>query len=125
MNELWEYKVEAVEVGRYYYDAMLELHLRPLGDQGWELVHITERKNFGSDDVHLKAYFKRRISKVGCSTSTNPADFIWQSEAPPDDDKRTQALRIIQTWAACDSESSETREEAMAAIVDKCRSALS
>ena len=59
MNELWEYKVESVDVGRYN-DAMLELHLRPLGDQGWEVVHITERKNWCRDGVHLKAYFKRR-----------------------------------------------------------------
>jgi hypothetical protein len=39
--------------------------------------------------------------------------------------KRTEALRIIQTWASCDSSSPDTREKAMADIVGKCKSALS
>jgi hypothetical protein len=39
--------------------------------------------------------------------------------------KRTEALRIIQAWASCDSSSPDTREKAMADIVGKCKSALS
>lgn len=34
-------------------------------------------------------------------------------------------LRIIQTWASCDASSSDTREKAMADIVDKSKSSLS
>jgi hypothetical protein len=39
--------------------------------------------------------------------------------------KRTEALRIIQTWASCDSSSPDTRENTMAEIAIKCQSALS
>ena len=74
MAELWEYKVESVDVGRYY-DEMLEWCLKPLGDQGWELVHITARKNEeGRDDVHLKAYFKRRKQFEAQPFEAPPAD---------------------------------------------------
>ena len=64
----WEYKVEGVEVGKYY-DSLLELYLKPLGADGWELVHITERKPpimiaGHTDEVHLKAYFKRPVFPV-------------------------------------------------------------
>jgi len=62
MSEKWEYRVEYCSVGKYY-DYMLELYLKPLGDEGWELVHITEWPINLADcasDVHLKAYFKRR-----------------------------------------------------------------
>ena len=38
--------------------------------------------------------------------------------------RRTLALKIIQTWASCDSLSPETREKAMNDIVNKCREAL-
>ena len=54
----WEYRVEGQIVGKYW-DAMLELHLKPLGEQGWELVHISERPAVSDEDRHLKAYFKR------------------------------------------------------------------
>lgn len=39
--------------------------------------------------------------------------------------KRTDALRIIQVWASCDPSSADTREKAMADIVNMCKSALS
>jgi hypothetical protein len=39
--------------------------------------------------------------------------------------KRTAALRIIQTWASCDSSSPDTREKAMADIQHQCVDALS
>lgn len=58
MTEQWEYHVAECETGRYF-DAFLEFHLIPLGADGWELVHITERRGNG-DTVSLKGYFKRR-----------------------------------------------------------------
>ena len=64
----WEYKVKGVDVDKYY-DVLLELYLKPLGSEGWELMHITERKPLAtisghSDIVHLKAYFKRQVRPI-------------------------------------------------------------
>jgi hypothetical protein len=54
-----------------YYDSLL-VRLDQLGNEGWELVHITERKADGGDwdDVHLKAYLKRRRVAAVCSTAS-------------------------------------------------------
>jgi hypothetical protein len=46
------------DVGKYY-DELFELWLKPAGDAGWELIHISERPGDTSDTLHLKAYFKR------------------------------------------------------------------
>ena len=38
--------------------------------------------------------------------------------------ERSQALRIIQTWASCDNLSGEPRWQAMSCIEEKCKEAL-
>lgn len=55
---MWEYLVAECEAGRYW-DAFYEMHLKHLGEQGWELVHVTERP-VDNEVVSLKGYFKRR-----------------------------------------------------------------
>ena len=55
----WEYKCEQCIVGPYY-DELLEVWLKPAGKDGWEVIHITERR-WPGDQVHLKAYFKRPV----------------------------------------------------------------
>ena len=55
---IWEYCVKECATGRYY-DAFFELYLEPLGRDGWELVHVTERPVISEDVVSLKGYFKR------------------------------------------------------------------
>ena len=56
----WEYKAEGCHAGQYY-DSFEMMVLTPLGSEGWELMHVTERPSDGGavDDVHLKGYFKR------------------------------------------------------------------
>lgn len=57
---IWEYCTAECSTGRYW-DDFLELHLNPLGAEGWELVHVTERPTGAADDsVSLKGYFKRQ-----------------------------------------------------------------
>jgi hypothetical protein len=62
MADIWEYRCESATVGRYF-DEMHEYFLKPLGEQGWEAFHVSERRSHASDDEsrHLKVYFKRRI----------------------------------------------------------------
>ena len=60
MIEAWEYTTAECTTGQYW-DAFLELHLKRLGAEGWELVHVTERKDCGVGDVSLKGYFKRPV----------------------------------------------------------------
>jgi hypothetical protein len=57
----WEYRVEGCGVDMFW-DALLELHLKELGEQGWEVFHVTERKSDSGhpNEVHLKAYLKRQ-----------------------------------------------------------------
>lgn len=42
------------------WDALVELELKRLGGEGWEVFHVTERKTALVSTVHLKAYLKRR-----------------------------------------------------------------
>ena len=58
----WEYCVEERSGVGQYWDEFLELSLKRLGEEGWELLHITERRNHPfSQDVSLKGYFKRQV----------------------------------------------------------------
>ena len=60
----WDYCVKECETGRYY-DAFCVLILEPLGREGWELFHITERPVGlppSDDTVSLKGYFKRPVT---------------------------------------------------------------
>lgn len=57
MTQQWEYRTETAEVGTHY-DSLTELHLTPLGRQGWELVHISEWPVSGQTKL-VKAYLKR------------------------------------------------------------------
>ncbi len=63
MSEKWEYRCEDTTVGRYF-DEMLENFMKPLGEQGWEAFHVSERLAHHTDNEsrHLKVYFKRRIA---------------------------------------------------------------
>lgn len=59
----WEYRSEGCDVGRYY-DEFIELIAKRLGEEGWELIHITERKGPDpqyQETVHLKGYFRRSV----------------------------------------------------------------
>lgn len=55
----WEYKCEGCCTGKYF-DSFIGI-LDQLGREGWELVHVTERKELLGDEVHLKGYFKRPV----------------------------------------------------------------
>jgi len=58
----WEYRVEEQSGVGQYFDSFYELVLAPLGAEGWELIHITERRNHPFEwEVSLKGYFKRRV----------------------------------------------------------------
>ena len=60
----WEYLVEEQSGVDQYFDSFFEFVLKPLGEEGWELLHITERRDHPFDrQVSLKGYFKRRVLK--------------------------------------------------------------
>ena len=73
----WEYKVVGCEVGKYY-DELLEFRLKPAGEAGWELVHISERPGTNDEVKHLKAYFKRPAAHI---ESLQPRDSMASSIA--------------------------------------------
>lgn len=56
-QQQWEYCTATSEVGPYF-DSLVELHLKPLGQQGWELIHIVQWPTEGNS-VIVKAYLKR------------------------------------------------------------------
>lgn len=69
-NDEWEYCAEGCNTGQYYDSFVLMAD--QLGEQGWELMHVTERQTYiydehhnryPVDEVHLKGYFKRRKKK--------------------------------------------------------------
>lgn len=63
MVEKWEYMTVDAECGEAW-DALVELELKQLGEQGWEVFHVTERRTALVATVHLKAYLKRRVIPV-------------------------------------------------------------
>lgn len=60
MVEKWEYMTVGEDCGEYW-DALTELNLKSLGEEGWEVFHVTERKSETPGMVFLKAYLKRRV----------------------------------------------------------------
>lgn len=63
MLEKFEYKTVSAECGEAW-DALVELELKRLGEEGWEVFHVTERRTSLVATVHLKAYLKRRAIPV-------------------------------------------------------------
>lgn len=59
-QDQWEYCTEWRDDVGPHWDSFIELVCERLGREGWELVHVTERKRPDSEEVHLKGYFKRR-----------------------------------------------------------------
>ncbi len=69
----WEYRSEGCGVSEYH-DSFVELYAKPLGEKGWELMHIVEFRTpcpdqavegqttiRYPDEIFLKGYFKREI----------------------------------------------------------------
>jgi len=63
MPDKFEYMTVSAECGEAW-DALIEIELKRLGEQGWEVFHVTERKTSLVATVHLKAYLKRRVIPV-------------------------------------------------------------
>lgn len=63
MQEKFEYKTVSADCGEDW-DDLVELELKQLGEQGWEVFHVTERKTALVSTVNLKAYLKRRVIPV-------------------------------------------------------------
>ena len=63
MSEHWEYKHIECEVGMYC-DEFVEIHLKPAGEDGWELIHIVEFPMHKPNTVLLKGFLKRRLAEA-------------------------------------------------------------
>ena len=63
IREQWEYRVEWRSDTGMYYDRFFEDVLKPLGREGWELVHLFEFVYPANQmsERHIKGYFKRRL----------------------------------------------------------------
>lgn len=59
MSSTWEYRVINGEAGRYWDEFYRQL--KSTGEEGWELLHVTERPVLESQGqiVHLRAYLRR------------------------------------------------------------------
>jgi hypothetical protein len=94
----------------------------------WRLLDDTGGEVYEDVTIDHPDLGKSRVSMPVCGSTKQAvfdkvlAGFVKMRSVAG---KRTEALRIIQTWASCDSSSPDTREKAMADIMDKCKSALS
>tara|TARA_R110000868_G_scaffold101057_1_gene278210 strand:- start:10383 stop:10733 length:351 start_codon:yes stop_codon:yes gene_type:complete len=93
----------------------------------WRLVNEKDQEVYDDVVIDHPDLGKSRISMPVCAnTKAELIDKILAAftQMRSIASERSQALRIIQTWASCDKLSGEPREQAMQCIADKCESVL-